>query len=310
MKKLLSLLFICMVFLMPVMAQEDSTEVTTEAPEVQKPKYARATFNATKLINNQTTEIVGPNILQFMISHHFSHIWNKGGGSQNLAQLFGFNSGVAHTYLSFDYSPLSYLNVGLAAAGSSHFEGWAKAKLLRQQTGVKNVPVSLALYTMAHVNAAKDPDNGFTGNKFSYLTQLLIARKMSDKLSLQLAPTWIHYNLVPHGLNNSNEVFSMGIGGKYKLKSSMNLTFEYNRQFNMYENLVSKNGAILNYNPDLLALGVEINTGGHLFQFYVGSTTASSQLDQLSRNTSSIKDGNFALGFTINRSMNIGKEKD
>jgi hypothetical protein len=306
MKKILSLLVFCLCFLGPVIAQ-DSTE--TETKEVQKPKYARATFNATRLINFQTTEIVSPGSLQFMISHHFSNIWNKDAGSQNAAQLFGLNSGVAHTYLSFDYSPTMWLNLGAAAAGSSKYEGWAKFRLLRQQTGLKDVPVSVTLFSLAAINTAKDPDNSFTGNKMAFMNQLLISRKFSDKLSLQLSPTWIHYNIVPYGINNSNEVFSLGLGGKYKVKSNLNLTFEYARQFNMYENLIAKNGSILNYNPDLLSAGIEINTGGHLFQFYVGSTTDGSNIDQLSRNNSAIKDGNFALGFTINRSMNVRKNK-
>jgi hypothetical protein len=89
----------------------------------------------------------------------------------------------------------------------------------------------------------------------------------------------------------------------------MNVKFEYSRQFIMYEILLTMNGAIINYNPFLLSVGIEINTGGHLFQFYAGSTTDASLIDQLSRNNSSIKEGNFALGFTINRSMNVKKEK-
>lgn len=306
MKKIFSLFVFSLAFMAPILAQ-DATEA--EKPEAPKQKFARATFNSTKLINFQTTEIVSPGSLQFMISHHFSNIWNKDGGSQNVAQLFGLNSGVAHTYLSFDYSPTTYLNLGVAAAGSSKYEGWAKARFLRQQTGLKNIPVSVTWYSMVNVNTAKDPDNDFTGNKFSFMNQILIARKMSDKLSLQLSPTWIHFNVVPYGINNSNEVFSLGFGGKYKVKSNLNLTLEYSRQFNMYENLITKNGAILNYNPDLLSAGIEINTGGHLFQFYIGSTTDGSNIDQLARNNSSIKDGNFAMGFTINRSMNVKKDK-
>jgi hypothetical protein len=160
---------------------------------------------------------------------------------------------------------------------------------------------------MANVNTAEDPESDFTGNRFAFVNQLLIARKMSDKLSLELMPTWVHFNLVPYGINNSNEVFSLGLGGKYKVKSNLNLTFEYSRQLNMFENLITKNGAILNYNPDLLSVGIEMNTGGHQFQFYIGSTTDASNLDQLTRNNSSIKDGNFAFGFTINRSMNLKK---
>lgn len=304
MKKILSLLTICLGLSAYSFAQDSAAAEVKEAPAR---KYTRTTFNSTRIINMQSTEIVSKGALEFMISHHFSNIWNKDGGKQNIAQLFGLNSGIAHTYLSFAYSPSGYLNLGVAAAGSSKYEGWAKIKLLRQQTGASNVPVSVAWFSLVNVNTAADPDNEFAGNKVAFVNQLLIARKFSNKFSLQLIPTWVHYNVVPYGINNSNEVFSLGLGGKYKATSKMNLTFEYTRQLNMYENLISKNGSIINYHPDLLAVGIEINTGGHLFQFYVGSTTESSNLDQLTRNNSSIRDGNFALGFTINRSLNFGK---
>lgn len=306
MKKILSLTVLLLALFVNSMAQ-DSAVAEKKAP---KQKFARAVFNSTKIINMQSTEIVGPGVLQFMISHHFSNIWNKDGGKQNIAQFFGLNSGVAHTYLSFDYSPLKWMNVGVAMAGSSRYEGWTKFKILRQQTGARNIPVSVGWYSMMNVNTAEDPDNEFTGNKFSFLNQLLISRKFSSKISLQLMPTWIHFNVVPYGINNSNEVFSLGIAGKYKVKGNMNVTLEYNRQLNMYKNLISKNGAILNYNPDLLAIGIEMNTGGHLFQFYIGSTADASAIDQLARNNSSIKDGNIAFGFTINRGMNIKKNKE
>ena len=300
MKKILPLLIFCF-GLLSFAAAQDST--VTAVKEVPKQKFTRATFNSTKLINMQTTEMVTKGGLQFMISHHFSYIWNKDGGSENLGQFLGLNSGVAHTYLSFDYSPQNWLNLGVALAGSSKYEGWAKFKLLRQQTGAKDVPVSVVLFSLVNVNTAKNPDIDFGGNKFAYLNQFVIARKFSDKFSLQLTPTWVHFNIVPYGINNSNEVFSLGLGTKYKATTKMNLTLEYSRQLNMYENLITKNGAILNYHPDLLSVGIEINTGGHLFQFYAGNTIDASNIDQLARNTSSIKDGNFAFGFTINRSF-------
>ncbi len=304
MKKILAAFVLCFGLFSQAIAQDGADSMKKEAPAK---KFARATFNSTKIINMQSVEIVSKGSLQFLISHHFSHLWNKDGGSQNLAQFFGINSGVAHTYMSFDYSPLDFANVGVALAGSSKYEGFLKFRILRQQTGARNMPISLGLYSMVHVNTAKDPDIDFTANKFAFMNQLLIARKFNSKFSLQLMPTWIHFNVVPYGINNSNEVFSLGIAGKYKATSKLNITLEYARQLNMYENLISKSGAIVNYHPDLLSLGVELNTGNHLFQFYVGNTTDSSPIDQLARNTSLIKDGNFAFGFTINRTMSLKK---
>ncbi len=304
MKKILSFLVFGLVFWVGAIAQETIEPATKEAP---KQKFTRTTFNSTRIINMQSTEITSKGALQFMISHHFGNIWNKDAGSQNLSQLFGLNSGIAHTYLSFDYSPADFMNLGLAATGNSKFEGWAKFKILRQQTGAKNVPVTLGWFSLANVNAAKVPDNQLVWNKYSFMHQLLIARKFSDKFSFQLMPTLVHFNIVPYGINNSNFVWSLGLGGKYKLSSNKNLTFEYARQFNMYENLIDKNGNIINYSPNLLSAGLEFNTGGHLFQFYVGSTTDASNIDQLARNNSRIKDGNFAFGFTINRTMDLKK---
>ena len=313
MKKIFSLLIIGSGLFINTAAQ-DSLQVTAETQSVSaaRPKFTKATFKSTRIINMQSVEMVSKGTLQFMISHHFGYAWNKDLGSprlfnKNLSQLFGFNSGIAHTYLSLDYSPLNCLNIGAAATGSSQFEGWVKIKLLRQQTGTRNIPVTVVLFSQVALDASPRAVGDFTGNKFSFMHQLLIARKFSDKFSLQLMPTVIHFNLVPYGINNSNYVYSMGIGGKYKLSSKKSLTFEYARQLNMYQNLLDKSGNIYQYAPDLLSIGIEFDTGGHLFQFFVGNTLSSTNIDQLARNTSKIGDGKFALGFTINRGFSLKK---
>lgn len=285
------------------MAQEEAP-----AKEAPKQKFTRATFNSTRIINMQSVELNSPGSIQFMISHHFSPLWPEGGSTQdNLAGLLGLNSGLAYTYLSFDYSPTKWMSVGVAAAGRNKYEGFAKFRLLRQQTGAKNIPVTVGYYAMFNANAAKDASISLGWNKYSFLHQLQIARKFNDKFSLQLMPTLVYFNVVPYGVNNSNFVGSLGLGGKYKVGDHNNITFEYARQLNMFENLIDKNGNIVNYKPDLLSIGYEINTGGHQFQFYIGNTSASSAIDQLARNTTNLKLGNMSLGFTLNRSLNLKK---
>lgn len=314
MKKIVLLFVFGLSASLAVMAQ-DADSAGAAKP---KAKPVRATFNSTRIINMQSVELVSKGNLQFMINHHFGYVWDKTRGEktgevlnqrfrQNAAALFGLNTGIAHTYLSFDYSPTNWANLGLAATGRTGFEGWAKFRLLRQQTGAKSIPVTIGWYTMANVYTQKKEAGEFTDNRWSFMHQLLIARKFNSKFSLQLMPTLIHFNLVPYGINNSNMVWSIGLGGKYKMTSKLNLTFEYARQLNMYENLVTKTGSIISYNPDLLTAGIEINTGGHLFQFFVGNTIDASNIDHLARNSSSIKDGQFAFGFTINRSLSLKK---
>lgn len=310
MKKILLLLSAVFSFGLVALAQEDS--VTREAPVR---KAVRTTFNSTRIINMQSVEITSPKSLQFLISHHFGYFWNKDLGTvgdnnrfkQNLAHLFGLNAGIAQTYLSFDYSPTKYANVGIAATGRAVFEGWAKFRILRQQTGKGGIPLSVGWYSVANVYTGQKELNEFVDNRWSFVHQLLLARKFSDKFSLQLMPTLIHFNVVPYGINNSNWVGSIGMGAKYKAKPKLNITMEYARQLNMYKNLITKNGAIISYTPDMLSAGIEINTGGHLFQFYIGNTLNATNVDQLARNNSYIKDGKFAMGFTINRSLSLQK---
>lgn len=305
MKNIFLLLMLGAGFSLSSLAQEAPAEKTDNAAS-KKVKYTKATFRSTKIINMQSVEILPEGNLQFMISHHFSYLWNKDAGSQNFAQMLGLNSGIAKTYLSLDYSFSKWLNIGLAGAGKSNFEGWTKLRLLRQQTGKYNIPVSVTWYSVANVNAATGANtNDLNWNRYTFMHQLLVARKFSDRFSLQVMPTLVHYNIVPYGHNNSNNIFSLGVGSKIKLSSNKNLTFEYSRQLNMYENLLDKNGNILNYTPDLLSVGMEFDTGGHLFQLFLGSTLDATNIEQLSRNTSNISDRQFALGFTINRGFSL-----
>lgn len=310
MKKIFFLLILgCGCWLSSIAQDTLQAKTEEETTVVKKQKLTKNTFRSTRIINMQSVEIVGKGYMQFMISHHFSNIWNKDGGAENIAQLFGLNSGIAHTYLAFDYSPLNRLNIGIAATGNAAFEGWVKFKIIRQQTGVKNIPVTVDWHSLANWDARKSaPDADLTWNRFSFMHQLLIARKFSTKFSGQLMATLVHYNVIPYGLNNHNNIYSVGIGGRYALNEKKALTFEYSRQLNMYEKVIDKSGTIIDYEPDLLAIGMEFSTGGHNFQFYIGSTTAATNIEQLSRNTNRIFHGELALGFHLNRSFFLGKK--
>ena len=309
MKKIFLYLIVACCFLVKASAQDDllGDLVKADAAKV-KNNYTIATFKSTRIINMQSVEMTGKGNLQFMISHRFGQIWKDGKSWSNLAQLFGMNAGAANTYMSFEYAPQSWLNLGFAATGNAQFESWAKFRLTRQQTGAKNIPVTVDLFSSFHFDGSEGPSpDDFVWNRFSDINQLLIGRKLNDKLSLQLIPSWIHYNYVPYGINNTNNVFSIGIGGRYKLTNKTALSFEYSRQLNGYKNLLDESASAVNYVPDLLSLGYDWDTGGHIFQFFFTSSSAATNIAQLSQNTNDVRLGNFSLGFNLNRSYGIKK---
>jgi hypothetical protein len=310
MKKLLLILGIGLFASQLAIAQDDLLgDLQKDDAAKVKQEITTATFKATRIINMHSTEMTGVGNLQFLIIHHFGPIWQDGKDVDNLGRLFGLNAGFANTYMSFDYSPKHWLNLGIAFTGNQTLEGTAKFKLMRQQTGQKNFPVSIAYLTTARVNTSKDnpAPNGFAWNKFTYLHQLLVARKFTEKFSLQFNPSIIHNNITSYGYDNSNTIFSLGFGGRYKLSDKKAITFEYARQLNMYKNVIDKTGQVTNFTPDLISLGYDWDTGGHIFQFFVSSSAFSSNIPQLSENTAKIKPGNFSIGFNLNRSYAIKK---
>lgn len=310
MKKLLALFTTGILLSAGVFAQDDLLgELKLEDSSKVKQNLTIATFKATRIINMNSTEMTGTGNLQFMVIHHFGELWDKNEKGNNFARLFGFNGNFASTYISFDYSPTHWLNLGAAFAGNSNLEGTAKFKLMRQQTGIHNYPVSIAWLSTARFTGAKSvaAPNGLEWNKFAYLHQLMIARKFTEKFSLQLTPSIVHNNIISYGYGNKHNVFSLGLGGRYKIKDKAALTFEYARQLNMYKNVIDKTGEIVNYSPNLISIGYDWDTGGHIVQLFISNSSNASNLFQLSTNPVKDNFGQFSLGFNLNRSYSVKK---
>lgn len=308
MKRLLLLSTIGLLFSGAALAQDDLLgDLVKEDSAKVKENITIATFKATRVINMHSVEMTGEGNLQFLIIHHFGAIWDSKEGGANFARLFGINGNFASTYLSFDYTPIRWMNLGIAWAGASSMEGTAKFKLLRQQTGIKNIPVSVAWVSTANFNASQQLESPqeLYWNRFSYLHQLLIARKFSEAFSLQLIPSLVHRNIVSYGYNSSHDIFSIGIGGRLKLSDKQALTFEYSRQLNMWENVIDKTGEMVTYSPNLFSLGYDWDTGGHIFQFFFTNSSFASNIPQLSQNPSRDNLGQWSLGFNLNRSYTV-----
>ena len=313
MKRIALLSLASLLFAGSVFAQDDLlADLKSEDSVKVKENITIATFKATRIINMHSVEMTGEGNLQFMIIHHFGAIWDDREGASNFGRLFGLNAGFANTYMSFDYTPVRWMNLGVAFAGNSTLEGTAKFKIMRQQSGVHNYPLSIAWVSTANFNTSKsiETPNDFYWNRFSYLHQLLIARKFDEKFSLQLMPSVVHKNIVAYGYDkysDAHNIYSLGIGGRYKFTEKQAITFEYTRQFNGYEDVIDRTGEVVSYSPDLISLGYDWDTGGHIFQFFFTNSSFASNLPQLSTNPQRDNLGEWSLGFNLNRSYSIKK---
>lgn len=277
-----------------VFAQDDLMDLLNKETEKEKkPEYTTATFKTTRLINGQSVENVAPGVLDFRISHRFG---NVNGGAYTL---YGLDE--ASMRMGFDYGLSKKWMIGIGRSTyQKQFDAFTKYKLLRQSTSGMPVTVS-AVGTIMYKSVKFDnPDrDNFLTSRLYYSGQLLIGRKFSENLSLQLMPTMVHYNLV-QGATDPNDIFALGVGGRMKLSKRVSVNVEYYYQLNEFK---------LPGTTNSLSVGFDIETGGHVFQVYCTNSTGMTDRTFISETTGNFFDGDIRLGFTISRVFTIKKPK-
>lgn len=279
-----------------VRAQEDLLS-ELEAMETPTKVYSLATFKGTRLINGHTIEMPAAGEMVFLIGHRFGNI--KDGGYH----FFGLDQ--ASVRLGLEYTPVDRLCVGLGrGVYQKTIDGFVKYQLFKQASGGPwSSPVSVALFSSMTVNGLKwtypERKNYFT-SRLAYTHQILIARKFNSKLSAQLMPTLIHYNLVNSYLE-SNDVYALGMGARYKVSKRISLNAELYPVLNRNK-MPSVNGLKPAMN---MALGVDIETGGHVFQLHVTNAQAMIEKGFIAESTGSFFTGNMYFGFNVSRTFNL-----
>jgi hypothetical protein len=256
--------------------------------------YVTGTFKASHVINMQTVESTAAGALSLVIQHRFGQL---NSGSYNF---FGLDN--ATLRLGLDYGITDRLNVGLGRSSYlKTFDGFVKYKLLRQTEG-KQMPVTVSvLGTITNYTQHIPEKDYLTANlRTAYSTQVLIARKFSRKLSFQLTPTYLHYNLVATE-EDKNDVFALGMGGRFKISNRMSINAEYD--------YLPPNQVVSNTVHNSFSLGWDIETGGHVFQLVFSNSQSMLETQYLTQTTGTWGNGDIYFGFNISRNFNLKKHK-
>lgn len=260
-------------------AQDNLLNLLTDNEE---PEYLGYLFKGTKVVNGQSVELTSAGVLQFNIQHRFGPL-NSG-----LYNLYGLDN--AQVRLSLDYGIKDWLSFSV---GRSSFlkiiDLNSKIRLKRQ---VKNgFPVAIVFNSASYIKQWKyaQLEKEFVfSNQLSYTNQFLIARKINRNLTLQLSPTMIHYNLVEN-LDEPNDKYSLGIGGRLKLTRRTSINTEYFLQFHDKRN------------ANVLSLGFDIETGGHIFQLHMSNSSAMIDPNFITKTEGQWLQGDVYFGFNISR---------
>lgn len=252
-----------------------------------------ATFKATRIINGHSIERMKYGQLDFRIHHRFGYL--DGGYDQ----FFGMDQAV--TFLGLEYGINDRLMCGIGrSAYQKTVNGFLKYALFQQQTGAKNMPITLVLFTSmeAQTGPWSEPEKtNYTSSRFSYVYQALVARKISNSFSVQVTPTLVHRNLVKKEVD-PNDVFAFGVGGRMKISKRVSLNAEYYYQINP----IKIDGV---KTPNSASIGVDIETGGHVFQLFLTNSKPIQEKGFITETTGKIAEGEILIGFNISRAFSL-----
>jgi len=191
--------------------------------QLEPEKYAYGTFRGTRIVNGHSIETLRDGEMEMIIGHRFGRL--NGGGYE----LFGLDE--AAIRLGLDYGLRDWLTIGVGRSSlGKEYDGFLKLRILRQGAkGQGGMPVSLTAFSSLAYKTLKasDPTRPLEyQNRMAFTGQLLIARKITDRLSFQLMPTVVHFNLVQTA-NESNDKIVIGAAGKYQISKNWAFTTEY-----------------------------------------------------------------------------------
>ena len=271
--------------------QDDLMDIV-EKETGEQSVFTQQTFKGTRLINGHSIETRKRGVLDVLISHRFGRL-NTGA-----YQLFGLDE--SNVRLGVDYGISDRLNFGIGRNSfEKTYDSFLKYKLVRQRDGAGEViPLSVvafssvALKTLRSLSGQEDPD---FNSRLTYTYQLLIGRKFSPAFSFQVTPTLVHRNLVTEG-QDPHGIIALGAGGRIKLNKRVSLNAEYYYQLNRAENSLMQNS---------VAIGFDIETGGHVFQLHFTNSRAMIEKGFFTETTGDFFDGDIHFGFNISRTFQL-----
>lgn len=308
-------LLLVMSFSIFVFGQDTTAEAVEQTPALKKAKPVKNTFESIWLIDNQTTLVPLKNSFEMDIVHRFGPLET---GYEDFYGLFA----PSNISLRFNYVPIDNLLVGAAITKQNMtWEGFAKYAIIKQTNG--KYPVSVSYYGNIAIDSRKKDNFVYWSDRLMFFHQILIARKINNKLSIQISPSVTHQNVVNGYYETSGSVadstykaevkgemehnhFAIAFSARYKIKQGMSVLFGYDQPLTKHKTN--------NPNPNL-SLGIEFTTSSHAFQlfftnyYYITPSrnnlfNKNNPIDIDGFNDITFYPGHFLIGFNITRLWN------
>ncbi len=269
-------------------------------PVVKKKSYVKNTFEGNYMIDNQTVMVPIKGTFEFDIQHRF------GTTDHGFTDLFGIFAS-ATMRLGFSYTPIKDLQVGFGATNDRMQVDWNVKYALIKQTKDGKIPLSVSLFGNTVMDTRiKDATTLFvnTSDRFSFFSQFIVARKVSENFSVQSAFSWSHFNNLEGYLDANGKVqpkwkndhLSISFSGRYKISPKTAIIANYDQPLTQHPTN--------NPHPNI-SFGFEFKSSGHDFQLFAGNYGYVLPQNNNLYNQNDFTKGQFLIGFNISRLWNF-----
>lgn len=296
MKNLLTPCFVLMALIAggKLFAQDDDLLKLVDNDKPKK-EYVKNAFKSSRVINGQSMEFLRPGTMDFRILHRFGQL------DQGYKNFFGLDQ--ASMRMGFDFGIMKNLMVGVGRSTyKKELDAYFKFAPLLQATGPHSSAVTVAIVSGVTLETGPwaDPNRkNFYTSRLAYFFQTIIGRKISEGITLQLVPTVVHKNLITNAAD-SNDIFSVGVGGRIRLSRRVAFTWDYYYVINPLTDQQYQNP---------LSVGFDIETGGHVFQLHFSNATGMNEKAFITETTGSWAKGEVRFGFNLSRVFQLKKNK-
>lgn len=284
---------ICLVTLSSTIhAQSDDLDKLMDDSDKKQKVLIHNAFKSPRVINGHSMEMLAKGVLDFRILHRFGMI------KDGYHEWFGLDQ--ASMRMGFDYGVSRNLTIGVGRSTfNKEVDGFFKYRMLQQQKGLHVIPVSLIWVSGSVFNTNKiiDPRLNEAANRLSYYHQLIIGRKFSNQFTLQLSPTLVHRNLVELP-SDKNNMYALGVGARIKLS---------NRSAFILDTYPILYGARSGYQQFPLSIGIDLETGGHVFQLHVTNARGMNEKAFITSTNDRWDKGQIRFGFNLSRVFTVVK---
>ena len=278
---------VLMVFAITTLPAQDDLLGEVDKPDISQAD--NAAFKGLKIVNFESTKLLYKREFYFVVSHRFGSIKN------GFDDFFGLD--FANTRLHFLYGISDNLNVSLSRNSfNKTYDISLKYRVLTQN---ESVPFTVVGYSQTAINTLLEEALILRpvdfGDRVSFTQQLLISRKFNERLSLQLMPTYFYEGYTAYEPQDNSQ-FALGFGGRYKLSKRLSINMDYGWHLNR------ASGSPF-VNP--LSIGLDIETGGHVFQLHFTNAQPTFESGFLGNAVGDWGEGNIYFGFNLSRVFNF-----